>query len=73
MTWRLHIETIEANAFRTFISIILVYSLLKNERLNANIKLTLQKALTRFVMTYTYHAWEFEAESHLLKLQRLQN
>jgi hypothetical protein len=49
MTWRLHIEMIEAKAFRTFIRI---YSLFKSERLSANIKLTLHKALIRSVMTY---------------------
>jgi hypothetical protein len=37
ITWRLHIEVIEAKAFRTFIRI---YSLFKSERLNANIKLS---------------------------------
>jgi hypothetical protein len=42
MTWRLHIQMIEAKAFRTFSRI---YSLFKSERLNANIKLTLHKAL----------------------------
>jgi hypothetical protein len=61
---------IEAKAFRTFIRL---YSLLKSERLNANIKLTLHKALIKSVMTYACPAWEFAAESHLLKLQRLQN
>jgi hypothetical protein len=70
MTWRLHIEMIEAKAFRTFIRI---YSLFKSERLNANIKFTLHKALIRSVMTYACLAWEFAAESHLLKLQRLKN
>jgi hypothetical protein len=59
---------IEAKAFRTFIRI---YSLLKSERLSANIKLTLHKALIRSIMTYTCPAWEFETECHLLKLQRL--
>jgi hypothetical protein len=63
MTWRLHIQMIEAKAFRTFIRI---YSLFKSERLSANIKLTLHKALIRSVITYA-------AECHLLKLQRLQN
>jgi hypothetical protein len=43
ITWRLHIEIIEAKAFRTFIR---VFSLLKSERLGENIKLTLHKALT---------------------------
>jgi hypothetical protein len=37
ITWRLHIEMIEAKAFRTFI---IIYSLFKSERLSANIKLT---------------------------------
>jgi hypothetical protein len=41
ITWRLHIEMIEAKAFRTFI---IIYSLFKSERLRANIKLTLHKA-----------------------------
>jgi hypothetical protein len=31
------------------------------------------KALISFVMTYACPAWEFAAEFHLLKLQRLQN
>jgi hypothetical protein len=31
------------------------------------------KALIKSVMTYACPAWEFAAESHLLKLQRLQN
>jgi hypothetical protein len=39
---RLHIEMIEAKAFRTFIRI---YSLFRSERLCANIKVTLHKAL----------------------------
>jgi hypothetical protein len=42
-------EMIEANAFRTFIRI---YSLFKSQQLNANIKLTLHKALISSVMTY---------------------
>ncbi|PNF22596.1 hypothetical protein B7P43_G12673 [Cryptotermes secundus] len=70
VTWRLHIEMIEAKAFRTFIR---VYSLFKSERLSANIKLTLHKALIRSVMTYASPAWEFAADTHLVKLQRLQN
>jgi hypothetical protein len=70
MTWRLHIETIEAKAFRTFIRL---YSLFKSDRLSANIKVTLHKALIRSVMTYACPAWEFATETHLLKLQRLQN
>jgi hypothetical protein len=49
ITWRLHKEMIEAKAFRTFIRI---YSLFKNERLSANIKLTLHKTIIRSVLTY---------------------
>jgi hypothetical protein len=47
----MHLEIIEAKAFRTFIRI---YFLLKSERLSAKIKLTLHKALSRTVMTYAY-------------------
>jgi hypothetical protein len=49
VTWRLHIEMIEAKVFRTFIR---AYSLFKSERLSDNIKLTLHEALIRSVMTY---------------------
>jgi hypothetical protein len=38
MTWRLHIQMIEAKAFQTFI---IIYSLFKSERLSSNIKLTI--------------------------------
>jgi hypothetical protein len=44
ITWRSHIEMIEAKAFRTFSR---VYPLFESERLKANIKLTLHKALIR--------------------------
>jgi hypothetical protein len=70
VTWRVHIEMIEAKAFRTFVR---MYSLLKRERLSAKIKLTLPKALIRKVITYACPAWELAADTHLLKLQRLQN
>jgi hypothetical protein len=49
MVWRLHIEMIEAKAFRPFIRI---YSLFKSERLSANIKSSFHKALIRSLMTY---------------------
>jgi hypothetical protein len=68
--WRLHIEMIEAKAFRTFITI---YFLSKRKRLNANITLTLHEALIRSVMTYACPTWDFAADTHLIKLQRLQN
>jgi hypothetical protein len=66
-TWRIRIETMEAKACRTFIR---VYSLFKNERLNANIKLTLH---IWSVMTYACPAWEFAADAYYLKFQRPQN
>jgi hypothetical protein len=50
-----------------------LYYLLKSERLSDNIKLTFHKALIRSVMTYAYPAWEFSADTYLMKLQRLQN
>jgi hypothetical protein len=60
---------IEAKVFRTFIRI---YSLLKSERLSANIKLTLLKALIRSVMTCAFPVWELTADIDLLKLQSMQ-
>jgi hypothetical protein len=60
---------IEAKAFRAFIT---TYFLSKSKRLNTNIKLSLHKALIRSVMTYACPAWEFAADTHLLKLQRIQ-
>jgi hypothetical protein len=53
------IEMIEAKAFRTSIRI---YSLFKSERLSANIKLTLHKALIRSALTYACLAWDFAAD-----------
>jgi hypothetical protein len=70
ITRRLHIKTFETKAFRAFIR---TYSLLKNEHVSANLKLTLYKALIRFMMTYASPASEFAANTHLLKLQRLIN
>jgi hypothetical protein len=52
---------------------ITAYSLFKRERLSDNIKLTLHKAIIRTIMTYACPAWEFAADNHLIKLQRLQN
>jgi hypothetical protein len=41
--------------------------------ISANMKQTLQKALIRSVMTYAFPIFVFTADTHLLKLQRLQN
>jgi ASC-1-like (ASCH) protein len=49
VTWRLHIEIIEAKSFKTFNRI---YSLFKSERISTNIELTLHKALNRLIMFY---------------------
>jgi hypothetical protein len=68
ITRRLHIEMVTTKAYRTFIRL---YSLFKSDRLNTNSKLTLHKALIRPIMTYACHSWEFAADTHLMKLQRL--
>jgi hypothetical protein len=60
----------EAKALRAFIRI---FSLFRNERLSATIKLTLHKAVIRSVMTYACPAWELAADTYFLKLQRLQH
>jgi hypothetical protein len=60
ITCRLHLDVTEAKAFTTFIRI---YSLLNSERLFANIKLTLHKALIRSVITYACPAWELAADT----------
>jgi hypothetical protein len=70
ITWRLHIEMIEAKAFRTYIRF---YSLFKSERLRGNVKLTFHEALIRSVMTYACLAWEFASDTCLQESQRLQN
>jgi hypothetical protein len=48
ITWRLHLEMLEAKAFRTFIRI---YSVFKSEHLSASVKLTLHMVLIKSVMT----------------------
>jgi hypothetical protein len=65
ITQRSHKESIEAKAFSAFIR---AYYPFKSERLSTNIKLTLHKALIRSVMTFACPAWEFVADTHLLKL-----
>jgi hypothetical protein len=61
---------IKTKAFRIFIR---VYALFKSERLSTNIKLTLHKALITSVMTQACSVWEIAADTHLIKLQRLEN
>jgi hypothetical protein len=52
-------------AFRTFVRI---YFLFINERLSANIKLTVHRALIRSVMTYACPTWELAVDTYPLKL-----
>jgi hypothetical protein len=68
ITWRSRIKVTEAEAIR---KIIRIYSLFKSERLSANIKLTLHKALITSVTTYACPAWEFVADTYLSKFQHL--
>jgi hypothetical protein len=70
MMWRNHIDLIITKALRTFL---LIYSLLKREKLSIKSKTTLYKALIRSKLTYACPTWELAAGRHLLKLQRLQN
>jgi hypothetical protein len=70
MTWRLHIGKTVAKALRTYIR---AYLLFKIGHLNTNIKLALNKALIRSVMTYARPTWEYAADAQLLKLRRPQN
>jgi hypothetical protein len=46
---------------------------MKNKRFGINTKLTLYKALIMSIMSYACPPWEFAMDSHLLKLQSLQN
>jgi hypothetical protein len=61
----MHAAMIEAKVFRKF----RVYSLSKNGILSANIKLTLHKALIRFILTYACPTWDFAVDT--LGFQRL--
>jgi hypothetical protein len=70
MTWKLHIEKTAAKALGTYIR---TYSVFKSRHLSAHIKLIVYKALIRSTMTYACSTWEFAADTHLMKLQRLQN
>jgi hypothetical protein len=70
LTWRLHIETVTPEAFRTFI---ILYSLFKSDRLSTNSEVIHHKALIRPVMNCACLAWEFAADTRQTKLQRLQN
>jgi hypothetical protein len=63
----------EMTEAKTFTTSTTIYSLFKRERLNANIKPTLLKALIISVMTSSCPICEFEADTHILKCQRLEN
>jgi hypothetical protein len=70
MRWRHHIERTVAKALSTYIR---TYSPFRNGRLRTNIMLTLYKPLIRSVMAYACPTWECMADTHLLKLQHMQN
>jgi hypothetical protein len=70
ITWRPHTDLVVTKALRTFVQI---YILMKSERLSIKSKMTLYKALIRLKMTYACPAWEPTAETHFMKMQRLQN
>jgi hypothetical protein len=70
MTWRHHIKRTVPKALGMYIRTL---SIFKSESLSTNIKLTLYKSLIRGVMTHICPTWEYGADAHLLKLQRLQN
>jgi hypothetical protein len=70
MTWRLHIEKTAAKALGTYI---MTYSIFKSKHLSVNIKLIMYRGQIRSIMTYVCPIWEFAADTHLMKLQRLQN
>jgi CRISPR/Cas system-associated endoribonuclease Cas2 len=70
MTLRLHIEKIAAKALGRYIR---TYSIFKSKHLSASIKLIIYRALIRSIMTYACPTWEFAADTHLMKLQRVQN
>jgi hypothetical protein len=68
MTWRHHLEMTAAKALRMYQRI---YCLVKSGRLSTDIKIWLFKSLIKSVMTPTCPSWEYIADGHLLKLQRL--
>jgi hypothetical protein len=70
MTWRHHIERSAAKTLRTYVR---TYSPFKSGRLSTNIKLMLYNALIRPVTTHACPTWEYAADGHHLKLQRLEN
>jgi hypothetical protein len=70
MTWKAHIDWSVTKALQTLGQI---YPLLKTEKLVTKTKLTLYKALIRSKLSYACPTWESAADSHLIKLQTLQN
>jgi hypothetical protein len=70
ITWKNHTDLSVTKALPTFFQI---YALLKSEKLSFKTKMTLYKALIRSKITYACPTWESAADTHLMKLQRLQN
>jgi hypothetical protein len=67
---RLHTERTVVKALSMYIR---TCSLYNSERLITSTKLTLYIALIRSVMTYACHTWEYVSNTHLKKMQPLQN
>jgi hypothetical protein len=65
--------TYRNDAIKTFRMCLSVYLLFRSRHLSTNIKIILYIALIRLIMTYTCLAWDFMADTYLLKLQNLQN
>jgi hypothetical protein len=68
ITWSPYTEVIADNAFGVFTA---VHYLFSNKRLINHMKLTLHKAFITPILSYACSAWEFSADTHLLKLLRL--
>jgi hypothetical protein len=67
--WGLVVEMIEAKTFKAFIAI---WSLLRSERLCADIELSYNGRLIISAITYCFPTGDFEADDYFSKLQRCQ-
>jgi hypothetical protein len=66
-------DEIKRNVAKALLTHIRTCSLFRSGRLSTHIKLMLYKDLIRSVVTYACSCWEYAADTHLLKLQHLQN
>jgi hypothetical protein len=70
MTRRHPIKRTVSKVFRAYVR---TYSVFRSGRLSTYIKFTLYKAPVTSVTTYACPTWEYGADAHHLKWQRLQN